>query len=222
MLGSGSHGCIPKLDASLTPKIDRKPALKIGLTGGIGCGKTTVSKHFEALGIPVIDADIVAREIVQPGKPAYQEIVTTFGANILADDSQLDRKKLRNIVFQNPEKLQQLEKITHPSIISNMDKQVSQVNTSYCILSIPLLLEKDLGIEVDRILIVDIPPAIQKQRVSSRDGISTSQVEDIMENQISREARLKLADDIITNSGSITDLHAQVERLHQKYLELAA
>jgi len=195
--------------------------LRIGLTGGIGCGKTTVCHLFEELGITIIDADIVAREIVQPDEIALLEIVSAFGPDILSENREIDRKKLRELVFDHPEKLQQLEKITHPRIISSMRSQVSQATSPYCILCIPLLFEKNLRAEVDRVLVVDLPTDVQKQRVASRDGINLAQVEAIMKHQLGRKQRLSLADDEITNSGSVFDLQPQVMHLHQQYLKLA-
>jgi len=195
--------------------------LRIGLTGGIGCGKTTVCHLFAELGICIIDADILAHEIVQPDEIAHQEIVATFGSGILSENREIDRKKLRELVFKEPEKLQELEKITHPRIISSMHAQVRKAASPYCILCVPLLFEKDLREEVDRVLVVDLPTNIQKQRVAARDGIDMTQIEAIMQYQLSRKQRLSLADDVITNSGSVTDLQPQVMQLHQQYLELS-
>ncbi len=198
--------------------------LRIGLTGGIGCGKTTVCDLFEELGINIIDTDIIAREVVQPGEIAHQEIVAAFGSNILSQKSEqnreIDRKKLREIVFGQPEKLQQLEKITHPRIISSMRAQVRQSTSPYCILCIPLLFEKNLREEVDRVLVVDLPTEVQKERVAARDGINIEQVEAIMSHQLERKQRLSLANDVITNNGSVSDLQPQVMDLHEKYLSL--
>ena len=195
--------------------------LRIGLTGGIGCGKTTVCNLFEELGINIIDTDIIAREIVQPDEIAHQEIIAAFGSNILTENREIDRKKLREIVFDQPEKLQQLEKITHPRIISSMRAQVRQSTSLYCILCIPLLFEKNLREEVDLVLVVDLPTEVQKERVAARDGINLDQVEAIMNHQLGRKQRLSLANDVITNNGSVTDLQPQVTTLHKKYLSLA-
>ncbi len=194
--------------------------LRIGLTGGIGCGKTTVCNLFEELGINVIDADIVAREIVMPDEICHQEIITAFGKDILSENREIDRKKLRDIVFSHPEKLLQLEKITHPRIISNMRTKVSQSTSLYCILCIPLLFEKKLQEEIDRVLVVDLAIDVQKQRVAARDGINIDQVEAIMSHQLERKQRLSLADDVITNNGSVADLRPQVIALHKKFLSL--
>ena len=194
--------------------------LRIGLTGGIGCGKTTVCNLFEELGINIIDTDIIAREIVQPDEIAHQEIIAAFGSNILTENREIDRKKLREIVFDQPEKLQQLEKITHPRIISSMRAQVRQSTSPYCILCIPLLFEKNLREEVDRVLVVDLPTEVQKERVAARDGINIEQVEAIMSHQLERKQRLSLANDVITNNGSVSDLQPQVMDLHEKYLSL--
>ena len=203
--------------------LSRQP-LRIGLTGGIGCGKTTVCDLFEELGINIIDTDIISRQIVMPDQIAYQEIVEAFGSNILSQkpgqNRDIDRKKLRDIVFDQPEKLQRLEKITHPRIISSMRTQVSQSTSPYCILCIPLLFEKNLREEVDRVLVVDIPADVQKKRVAARDGINLDQVEAIMSHQLEQKQRLSLANDVITNNGSVADLIPQVTVLHKKYLSL--
>ena len=220
MLGSRSDKRLFK-DPALVPESSTTP-LRIGLTGGIGCGKSTVCHLFEQLGIPVIDTDLIAREIVRPGQPAYQEILTRFGSDILTTNNEINRQLLREIVFNQSGKLQQLEKITHPRIISSMRDQVTQLISPYCILCIPLLLEKKLETEVDRVLVVDLPAEVQKQRVAERDGISLQQVEAIMVTQYSRELRLQHADDVITNTGTIADLEPQVLTLHRRYLALAA
>ena len=208
-------------DTSLVTKMIPLHPLRIGLTGGIGCGKTTVCDLFEQLGVNIIDADLVAREVVQPDEEAYKEIVETFGSNILSKNREIDRKKLRELVFGHPEKLQQLEKITHPRIISNMRDQVSKTTSPYCILCIPLLFEKKLQEEVDRVLVVDIPVEVQKQRVASRDEITLDQVATIMGHQLERKQRLSLANDVITNDGLISDLQSQVNTLHKQYMATA-
>ncbi len=195
--------------------------LRIGLTGGIGCGKTTVCNLFEQLGIKIIDADVIAHEIVEPNKPAYNKILETFSASkILTENRLIDRQKLRAIVFKDKNKLEQLEKITHPRIIKTMRDQVKQSTSDYCILCVPLLFEKKLEDEVDRVLVVDIASDIQKQRVVARDGNNINQIEAIMKHQLTREKRLALADDIIINDGSVSDLMPQVTALHDQYLSM--
>ncbi len=201
---------------------DLSQPLRIGLTGGIGSGKTTISNLFAELGISIIDADVIAHEIIQPDRQAHTEILDLFGSNILLENREIDRKKLRQLVFNDQKKLDQLEKITHPRIISYMCEQVAQTTSPYCILSIPLLLEKGLENDVDRVLIVDIPADIQNKRVANRDNISQKEVENIMKHQITREKRLLSADDIIQNEGNISELQSQVQNLHLKYLALSS
>lgn len=208
-------------DTPLVTQTEPSRPLLIGLTGGIGSGKTTVSGLFQNFGINIIDTDIIAREIVEPDQKAYDEIVDVFGSKILSKNRDIDRKKLRQLVFDQPKKLSQLEKITHPRIISTMREQISQTTSPYCILCIPLLFEKELQREVDRVLVVDVPTEIQKQRVANRDNNSKAQVEAIMKHQLSRNKRLLLADDVIKNEGSLSDLQSQVQDLHARYLTLA-
>ncbi len=195
--------------------------LRIGLTGGIGSGKTTVCNFFHDLGIDIIDADIAAREVVRPDQPAWKDIVEHFGLDILDKNHEIDRRKLRQLVFNQTDRLRQLEKITHPRIISTMREHAKHSKSPYCILCFPLLFEKKLEDEVDRILVIDLPEDIQKHRVSQRDQVSHKHVEAIMDQQLIREERLKRADDVITNTGSITDLKTQVKKLHEKYLTMA-
>ncbi len=196
--------------------------LIIGLTGGIGSGKSTVSKLFAALGVPVIDADVVAREVVAPGEPALAEIVQTFGAHILQQDGTLDRGKLREIIFADPEQRRRLETILHPRIRARMRQQAASVSAPYCIMAIPLLLETGQNAMVHRVLIIDVPQALQVQRACARDGISAAQAQAIIATQVSREERLRRADDILSNDADLAHLEAQVRQLHENYLRLAA
>ncbi len=197
--------------------------LKIGLTGGIGSGKTTVTEHFSSLGIPIIDADLIAREITAAGQPALQEISTLFGKQIIDNNGQLKRRELREIIFSNPEKRQQLEAILHPLIRQRMLERSHTVcrKAPYCILSIPLLLESRWKNRLDRILVVDTPEPQQLQRTMQRDHIDEKSAQAIIGSQISRQARLQAADDTIENSDSINDLQDKIEQLHLKYLKLA-
>lgn len=194
----------------------------VGLTGGIGCGKSAVTDCFIGLGVPVIDADVVAREVVEPGQPALRDIVEQFGPEVLRADGSLDRTRLREHIFTDTKAKTRLEGILHPRIRAEMRRQLDAFDTPYAIFSIPLLFETGQERSVDRILVVDCPPELQIQRVTQRDQTSEAQTESIIASQIDRESRLAQADDIIDNSGSLNDLRPIVEQLHQKYLKLAS
>lgn len=195
---------------------------RIGLTGGIGSGKTAVSNAFAKYGIPIIDTDLIARDIVEPGEPAYLDLVNTFGASILDDQKQLNRRALRDIVFNSDEARVTLEKITHPRIIERMRAAVDQCEAQYCIICIPLLFETGLEKEVDRVLVVDVPVSTQRDRIMRRDTLSADQADAIIRSQLDRDSRLTGADDIIDNTRSLTELDARVADLHQQYLALSA
>ncbi|NVK86503.1 MAG: dephospho-CoA kinase [Gammaproteobacteria bacterium] len=195
--------------------------LRVGLTGGIGSGKSTVSSLFKLKGIQVVDADAIARSIVEPGQPAYQEIVSHFGAEILREDGQLDRQALRQRVFSDSAQLKKLNQMTHPRVREEMLRQVASAKSDYVILDIPLLIENNLQELVDRVLVVDLPEAVQLARVSARDQTSQEQVKQIILAQIPREQRLQAADDIIDNSGSLDALKKRVEDLHIMYRSLS-
>lgn len=194
--------------------------LVIGLTGGIGSGKSTVAKLFSERGIPIIDADIVAREVTQPNKPAFKEIALHFGDEILHNGS-LDRGKLRKIIFENAKQRRWLEELLHPIIRKEMEQEIKSFNTPYCIAVIPLLLEVEFYFFINRILVVDTSPELQIKRIMSRDKTSKSEVETILKTQATREARIAKAHDLIINDGKLEDLAQQVAKLHEKYLELA-
>lgn len=195
--------------------------LIIGLTGGIGSGKSTVANMFADLGIPVIDMDIIARQVVAPGQPALQQIINTFGNNLLDQDGQLDRQQLRQIIFNSAEKRHQLEAILHPIIREATERQLAKLEAPYCIVVIPLLLESNQRSLVHRILVVDAPESLQISRTIQRDGISAKQVEKILATQLDRSNRLTEADDIINNSGELQALRVQVDKLDQAYRALA-
>lgn len=195
--------------------------LIIGLTGGIGSGKSTVSRLFANLGIPVIDTDTIAHDLVRAGQPALKKIVETFGASILTRDGELDRTTLRALVFDDPEQRQALEAILHPLIKQSALKQIEELHSDYCLLVVPLLIEKGWYTIVDRILVVDAPEEIQRQRVKQRNGIPDSQINAIMRQQATREQRLSHADDVIDNGKSIQHIELRVIELHQKYCDLA-
>jgi dephospho-CoA kinase len=196
--------------------------LRIGLTGGIGSGKSTVCDIFRELGVPVIDSDVIARDLVEPGTVALQQITSLFGAQILLEDGHLDRVQMRELVFNDRDKRDQLEALLHPLIRQEMQRQISTLDTPYLILAIPLLLEKQWQHQLDRVLVIDCNEALQRERASKRDGSSRQTIERIMASQIPRQARTAGADDLIDNSGSIERLRAQVKGLHHRYLTLAA
>ncbi len=196
--------------------------LTIGLTGGIGSGKTAASRHFETLGVAVIDADVVAREVVEPGMPALRVIADRFGDSILTVDGALDRAALRQIVFADPAQRQWLESLLHPLIRQRIQDQLAAANGPYVILVSPLLLETDQRKLVNRVLLIDVPEALQIQRTMQRDSNSQQQVEAIVATQSARAFKQAQADDIIVNDHDLSHLHAQVEAQHQRYLKLAA
>lgn len=195
--------------------------LIIGLTGGIGSGKTAVSDLFQLKGIDVIDADVIAREIVQPGSTALNAIKTKFTNDVLLADGSLDRRKMREVVFTNNDNKQWLNALLHPLIRTEMLKQTRDAASCYCILSVPLLVENNMRNMVDRLLVVDVPTELQLERASQRDQQSVEQVAKIIEAQATREQRIAIADDIIDNSGSRLELQAQIDSLHKSYKKMA-
>ena len=195
--------------------------LIIGLTGGIGCGKTAVTERFAELGVPVIDADRVAREVVEPGQPALEKVRLRFGDELLRSDGSLKRDRLRELIFSDEQARLDLEAILHPLIRRRMRDRLKILKADYAILAIPLLLETGQGETVNRILVVDCPEEEQIQRVCSRDGISRERVRKILSAQSSRTERLAAADDVIDNSGTLTELTPQIQALHQSYLALS-
>jgi len=195
--------------------------LRIGLTGGIASGKSTVSRIFSELGITVIDADEVSRRVVEPGTPGLAAVVRRFGADVLDADGRLNRAALRARIFADPAARRDLEAILHPLIRAAMDEETAAVSGPYVVLAIPLLVEGGPGDRVDRVLVVDVDEATQIARVVSRDGVPESQARAILAAQASREQRLRAADDVIANGGSVAELRHSVEILHRRYLELA-
>lgn len=195
--------------------------LKVALTGGIGSGKSAASSKFEKLGIEVIDADIISHDLVEPGQPALRKITNTFGREMLLADGRLDRKRLRNTIFANPQARRQLEGILHPLIYQKMHQRLEQVESPYAVMVIPLLTESKENYEIDRILLIDVPESVQAQRVIHRDNCSHDEFEQILASQASREERLRTADDIILNDGTLEQLHLSVEEQHQQYLAMS-
>ena len=195
--------------------------LRIGLTGGIGCGKTEVSRYFSTLGAEIIDTDLVARALVEPGQPSLQELTGIFGGEILAADGSLNRAALGKIVFSDAKLRKRLEKLLHPRILQRAIAQATQSQAAYCILVVPLLIETGSHYPVERILVVDTPQKLQYQRVKDRDGLSREQIDAILATQASRQRRLEAADDVIVNDGDISSLHQAIDRLHKDYLRLS-
>jgi len=196
--------------------------LRIGLTGGIASGKSTVAERFAELGIPVVDADVAAREVVAPGTAGLAQVVERFGPGILAENGELDRRALRQLIFKDSGSRQDLEAILHPHIRAVMERSVEAAAGPYVVMVIPLLVESASRSRVDRILVVDVDEAAQLRRVQARDGGSLDQARAILASQVSRDARLASADDVLLNAGTVTDLRQGVDRLHEKYLRLAA
>jgi len=197
------------------------PRLRIGLTGGIASGKTTVANRFRTLGVPVVDADAASRSVVLPGEPALAAIVRRFGPGIVAAGGTLDRGKLRDLVFADREARADLEAILHPRIRDEMERLAAKAVGPYLVLEIPLLIEGGATDRVDRILVVDVEESVQIERLTARDGGSAEQARAILAAQASRAARLARADDLLVNTGNLADLHAAVDRLHAQYLVLA-
>lgn len=193
----------------------------IGLTGGIGSGKTAVSDYLHQQGICIVDADIVARIVVEPGKPAWQDIKEHFGDEVLLEDQSLNRPWLRQQVFANPELRKALERFTHPRIRDEIIRQLQTSDSAYTILVSPLLIESGQYQLVERIVVVDVPEEVQVERTCSRDANDTEQVKRIIAAQIPRQDRLAKADDVIDNSGDLAGLQNQSEELHQQLLKLA-
>lgn len=190
----------------------------IGLTGGIGSGKTAVSETFEDLGITVVDADLASRVVVEKGKPCLEKIAEHFGEDILNENSELDRAKLREIIFNSAEEKNWLESLLHPAIAGQIQDELKASTSAYTILVSPLLLETNQKEFCSKVLIVDVPVEVQVDRTLKRDGVSEEQVQSIIKSQISREARLELADEIIMNDGNLEDLKLVVKDLHQRFI----
>lgn len=197
-------------------------ALRIGLTGGIGSGKTTASDYFAALGVPIIDTDILARELVEPGAPALQDIIQLFGDQVLDAEGQLNRDAVRALVFSDPAKRLQLEDILHPRIRDRALELARQAKMPYCLIVIPLLLETRYPLALDRVLVIDTVEDNQYQWVAERDGLDKAQIEAVLASQASREERLAVADDVVINDGNMAHFYRELDKLHVAYLELAS
>jgi len=193
----------------------------VALTGGIASGKTAVSDRFARLGVPVVDADVMAREVVQPGQPALARIAAEFGVQVLDDSGHLDRRRMREMIFVDPETRRRLEAIVHPAINRLTRENIAAVEADYCILVIPLLAVSGRYEWADRVLVVDVDEGTQVARVMARDGIDEARARAILAAQASRQERLALADDVIENSSSLEELDGKVAGLHEKYCKLA-
>lgn len=194
--------------------------LIIGVTGGIGSGKTAATDEFARLGIEVIDADIAARTIVKKGQPALQKIAERFGADILLPSGELDRAGLRKVIFDQPDQRKWLESLTHPLIRNEIISGLQSAKSPYVILASPLLIESGQYHLVKRTLVIDVPVEVQIARTCQRDNNDPKQVEAIIKAQISRDERLKKADDVIENHLDLNHLHEEILKLHQAYLEM--
>lgn len=196
--------------------------LIIGLTGGIGSGKTVASDYLADKGIDVVDADRVAREIVATGEPALDAIRRHFGEAVILPDGTLDRPALRARVFADPQQRAALEAITHPAIRERILQHLQAGSSPYILLVSPLLFETGQASFCQRTLVIDVDEATQRTRASSRDGVSAAQIDSIIAAQLPREERLKRADDIVVNHGVREDLYLQLDDLHRRYLDMAA
>ena len=196
-------------------------AYRVGLTGGIASGKSTAAKFFGALGVPILDSDQIARDVVEPGQPPLGQLVERFGPSILTPDGHLDRPALREIVFSDPRARADLEALTHPAIGAAMEARSAAAGGPYQILIIPLLVEKNLSAHVDRVLVVDCEEELQLKRLRAREGSTLEQARAILNAQVPRAARLKAADDVIHNDTDMNAVREQVAALHARYLDLA-
>jgi dephospho-CoA kinase len=194
--------------------------LRIGLTGGIASGKSTVAQRFIELGVPVIDADEASRAVVAPGTPGLAQVIERFGGGIVAENGELNRRALRDLIFSDPGSRRDLELILHPLVRVHMDQTAEAAAGPYVVMAIPLLVEGDSRNRVDRILVIDVDEAVQLERVMARDGSTLEQARAILAAQATRSARLAAADDVLLNSGTVTDLRQGVDRLHERYLRL--
>lgn len=205
-----------------SPRPGRARPYLVGLTGGIASGKSTVAGAFRRLGITVIDADVVSRQVVEPGSPLLAALADRFGSAILDPDGRLNRARLRALVFSDAAALAALNSLTHPVIRARLLADAAAADGPYVLLEVPLLVEGGLSREVDRILVVDCDEARQRERLVARDGSGPAEVDAILKAQASRAARLAAADDVVENSGSLADLDVAVADLDRRYRALAA
>ena len=196
--------------------------LVVGLTGGIGSGKSAAAEVFTALGVDVIDADTLAREVVEPGEPALDEIATHFGDDILSPEGSLDRAALRKLIFSNPDQKAWLENLLHPLIAELLQRRLSETKSPYAILESPLLLETEQHRMVSRVLVIDVSVETQLARAVNRDGSDVEVIRSIIASQIERSERIRRADDLVSNEDGLEQLRHRIAELHNKYLKMAS
>ncbi|WAF93512.1 dephospho-CoA kinase [Aeromonas sp. BC14] len=195
----------------------------VAITGGIGSGKTTVANQFAELGIEVVDADVIAREVVEPGTPTLAAIATHFGSGVITPDGQLDRRRLRERVFTDPQAKGWLNALLHPLIRTEMQRQCAAARSPYCLLVVPLLVENRLTALANRVLVIDVDEATQIERTCRRDGVSHEQAQAILAAQASRAERLAAADDVLDNqNGTPEAIKSRILALHETYLAFAS
>ncbi|TVQ38520.1 MAG: dephospho-CoA kinase [Wenzhouxiangella sp.] len=210
------------MSAPAAANSDRQRPLLVALTGGIASGKTAVSDRLAALGAQVIDTDLIARKVVEPGQPGLAAILEAFGKEVIRDDGRLDRAELRARIFEDAASRQRLENLLHPLIKARVEQDIAtSTDSPYIVLVVPLLVETGLFTDADRIVVVDVPEATQLERLTRRDGGDERQARAILAAQASRRQRLDKATDVIDNSGSLAELQAQVDSLHERLTGLA-
>ena len=195
--------------------------LRIGLTGGIGSGKSSAAAMFARRGVPVIDADEIAKQLVAPGQPAYERIIQRFGKEFVDADGFIDRGRLRRHVFDDPASRRELEAILHPRVRRQIQRQLRALRAPYCVIVIPLIFEANQQDLVDRILVIDAAEDTQVQRVAARSSLTDDEIRKIIAAQIGRNVRLRQAHDVITNEGELEQLEERVDAFHTRYLDLA-
>ena len=198
------------------------PVYRVGLTGGIASGKSTVAGMFAALGIPVIDTDVIARQVVAPGTGGLTAVVNAFGPDVLLPDGSLDRRRLRDLAFATADSRRRLEAIVHPLIAVEMETRSAGAGGPYQVLVVPLLIESGLNAQVDRVLVVDCSESVQQTRLMVRDGETVAGVDRLLAAQLDRASRRQGADDVLVNSGTRDELRERVQALHNRYLQFAA
>ena len=198
----------------------RRPMI-VALTGGLASGKSSVARRFEEIGVPVIDADVVTRRLVEPGTPALREIVDAFGAGVLDEHGRLDRTRMRERVFDNDTERSKLESILHPRVRQAMQAFASSSSAPYVLFVIPLLVETEQAHTMDRVVVVDAPRALQTARAAARDGSRPKTIAAMIDSQASQAERLAVADAVIENTGDLATLHERVDSVHEECLALA-